>query len=136
MASRTVLANGAPRLLGNHNGAMGRRYLRTYRALEARYGPFADQIIRNEAGRCAFAWVELHASTEQLAAARRKLSEARGRYGQHWNPQAVQRLSKRVGLADMTYAAALRRLEELTAKPQGNGHPVDLARHLAQPARP
>jgi hypothetical protein len=130
MASRKLLANGAPRLLGNHNTVAGRRFLRAYQALEERYGPFPDQLTRMEAGRAAHAWQELEASTEQLAEARRKLSEARGRYSPAWNPQAIQRLSKRVGLNDATYAAAVR-LEEMTAK-QRSG-PRDLS-HLLAPS--
>jgi len=124
MASRTVLANGAPRLLGNHRGAMGRRYFRAYVALEERYGPFEDQVARMEAGRAAHAWVELEASTVQLAEARRKLNTAQGRHGSGWNAQAIQRLSKRAGLNDATYSAALVRLEAMT----GTGKRVKPAR--------
>ncbi len=109
------LLNGAPRLLGNHRGRTGKRYHACYTALAERYGPFSDQVLRMEAGRCAAAWVEYMASTQQLAEARAKLQAARGRHAGSWNAQAIQRLSKRVGLNDATYSAALRRLEELTA---------------------
>ncbi len=131
MAGKRLLLDGAPRLLGNHNTAAGKRFRRCYAALVERYGPFPDQIVRMEAARCAAAWVEYQASTGQLAEARRKLSDARGRYGQGWNPTAIQRLAKRVGLNDATYAATLRRLEELTATTR---HP-DLAKQIQEAQR-
>jgi hypothetical protein len=120
MAGKRTLQDGAPRLLGNHNTLAGKRFRRCYSALVERYGPFSDQVLRMEAARCAAAWTEYQASTVQLAEARAKLSAARVRHGQGWNAQAIQRLSKRVGLNDATYAAALRRLEELAAP--SNGH--------------
>jgi len=115
MAGKRLLLDGAPRLLGNHNTAAGKRFRRTYQALAERYGPFQDQVLKMEAARCAAAWVEYQAATEQLADARAKLNAAKGRHSGAWNAQAVQRLAKRAGLSDASYAAALRRLEELTA---------------------
>ncbi len=82
-----------------------------------------------EAGRCAVAWVEYQASTEQLASARRKLQDARRRYGQSWNPTAIQRLSKRAALNDSTYSAALARLEHMTAGTRHTAHDALVAQY-------
>lgn len=122
----------APRLLPNLTTQAGRAYLDAYRALEERFGPFADRLMRMEAGRAAFAWVELQASAQQLAAARAKFTTARGRHGKGWNAQAIARLSKRLGLNDATYVAAVRRLEELVTGANPHQRPLTPAELLSR----
>jgi hypothetical protein len=131
--SAGALRDGVPRILGNHHGRLGRSYRKAYLALAERFGPLPDQVAKMECSRAAAAWVEYEASLQALTAARIKLNGAKGRYAKSWSPQAVQRLSKRVGLNDSTYSAAVRRLEELTARTREHAGPRDLS-HLLTPS--
>jgi hypothetical protein len=131
MAGRRPLKGHAPRLLGNHSGAEGKRYRALYDALEAELGPFSV-LQRFEAGRVAAAGVELQAATAALNAARRDRRLGRGRRP---NLQAIERLARRAGLADGSYSAALERLKELCAKKNGHRAPTsgaELLERLAQ----
>lgn len=127
MGGRRRLQAGAPRFLGRHDGLPGRRYRQCYTALEEQFGPFASALLRFEAGRTAVAMLNLHTATEALAGARRARERGKGRRP---GSRDVERLSRRHGLADATYTAAVARLEGLV---HANGHrqPTTLEESLA-----
>ncbi len=129
MGGRRRLKANAPRLLGHHDGRDGRVYRRAYDALEAEFGPFSSQLQRNEAGRVAAAWLNLELSTQALAEARRVRERGRGRRP---SAQAIERLARRQGLADQSYAQAVVHLRELA---QRNGHGADPLREILGGAR-
>lgn len=106
-----ALRSGAPRMLGRHNGASGRWFDAHYRALDQRFGPF-DALTRLEAGKTAALWVTFRQATERLREAVQARETGRGRRP---NAAAIRTLEKRQGLAQSSYDAALRRLEELCA---------------------
>ena len=108
---RGALVGGAPRLLGRHDGREGAAYHRAYVALQADLGPFSP-LSRLEAGRVAVAWVQLEATTRALVDAQRLRRLGRGRRP---SAAAVERLARRQGLADNSYAQALERLRQLTS---------------------
>jgi hypothetical protein len=120
MARGRPLKGGAPRLLGNHGGQEGKAYRRHFDALEAEIGPFTP-LQRFEAGRVAAAAVELIAATRTLNAARRDRRLGKGRRP---NLQAIERLARRAGLADGSYAAALERLREMARESRGKRRPT------------
>jgi hypothetical protein len=109
MGQRRRLKGGAPRLLGNHGGAEGAAYRRAYDALEEEYGPFSA-LGRLEAGRVAVAYVQLQATTRALVAEQQKRRRGKGRRP---NAQQIERLARRQGLADNSYAQALARLQAM-----------------------
>ncbi len=113
MGGRRRLRAGAPRLLGRHAGRDGRAYARFYAALEADLGPFASELVRFEAGRVAVAMLNLEATTRALAAARRARESGKGRRP---STRDVERLARRQGLADQSYAQALDKLRALVAR--------------------
>lgn len=119
MGGRRPLKAGAPRLLGNHGGAIGKAYRRVYDALEAELGPFTP-LARLEAGRAAAAWVQLEAAQRALVTAQRTRSTGRGRRP---SPREIERLARRAGLADGTYSAALDKLREMTRSSRNGGPP-------------
>jgi hypothetical protein len=96
-----------------------------YAALEVDYGPFTSELVRMDAGRVALSWVNLRAATEALDAARLL---TRG-HGRRPSPKHIERLARRQGLADMSYAAALDKFRALVG---ANGKPLDLARAIQQ----
>jgi hypothetical protein len=104
-----ALRSGAPRMLGRHNGAAGRWYDVHYRALSERLGPF-DPLSREAAGMTASAWVTYRQATKRLTEATSDRETGRGRRP---SAAAIRALEKRQGLAQGSYDAALRRLEEL-----------------------
>ena len=106
---RHRLTAGAPRLLGRHDGAAGRAFRRYYDALAGELGPFRP-LVRLEAGRVAVLGVLLEAATHALMAARRDRETGRGRRP---SVAALERLARRQGLADASYAAALDKLRAL-----------------------
>ena len=100
-------------MLDNHGGVEGKSFRRAYDALEAQFGPFLNEFIRNEAGRCALAWVQLQRASRELVLLQRKRRTGRGRKP---NERQIERLARRQGLADGSYQSAVRRLEELVAR--------------------
>jgi hypothetical protein len=106
---RRGLTRGKPRLLGKHDGWQGREYARGYADLEAELGAFTG-LRRFEAGRVAAARVNLVAAQRALAEARRTHERGRGRRP---GARELEKLARRVGLADGTYSQALDRLREL-----------------------
>lgn len=132
MGGRRRLKANAPRLLGQHDGRDGRVYRRAYDALESEFGPFRSQLQRNEAGRVAATWLNLQVSTQALAAARRTRERGKGRRP---SAQAFERLARRQGLSDGSYAAALDRLRELVGRRNGHGRPSSPAELLAELSR-
>ena len=119
MSGRRPLKGGAVRLLGTHAGVEGAIFRRIYDALAADLGPLSP-LGALEASRVAANWVQLQAATRALAAARRKRVEGRGRRP---NVRAIERLARRQGLADASYAASLARLLALAAhRAEVNGH--------------
>ena len=127
MPGRSPLKGRAPRLLDHHGGMEGRAYRKAYDGLEAMFGPFRHDFIRFEAGCTAVARLQLERSTRELVMAQRKRRVGRGRKP---NERQIERLARRQGLADGTYAAAVKRLEELMQR-TALGH--DLASQLAAP---
>ncbi len=120
MGGRHALRRGAPRLLGVHSGTQGRAYARAYADLETDLGPFPSRLLRFEAGRTALARVNLEAASVALARARHARETGRGRRP---DVKALERLSRRQALQDMSYGQALDRLRELATGTGGrNGH--------------
>jgi hypothetical protein len=111
MAGRKPLKGGAPRVLGKHDGLEGRAYRRAYEAIETEYGPFSA-LGRLEAGRVAALHVQLQAATGALMQAQRARRLGKGRRP---NVQEIEKLARRQGLADTSYAAALGALRELVS---------------------
>lgn len=127
MAGRTPLKNGAPRLLGRHDGREGRSYQRCYEALAATFN-LTTPLLRLEAGRVAALRVQLEIATANVMEAQRQRRLGKGRRP---NVREVERLSRRAGLLDASYERALERLKELAAKPR----PAPLAELAAQQSR-
>lgn len=132
MSGRRPLKGGAPRLLSNHGGLEGKDYRRAYDVLAAELGPFTP-LQRMEAGRVAAAWLQLQAATRALTTAQRERRTGKGR-----RPSArdLERLARRQGLADSTYAQALARLQEQctsTRKAPTSG--AELLEHMGGGAR-
>ena len=113
MAHQRPLKGRAPRLLGNHGGMEGKVYRRAYDALEAALGPFLNEDVRFEAGRVAVARMQFERATRELVTMQRKRRCGRGRRP---NERMIERLARRQGKADGTYATARRQLEELIAR--------------------
>jgi hypothetical protein len=63
MGGKRRLRAGAPRLLGNHNGARGKAFRKMYNAL-AREFPLDTPLLKLEAGRAAVAWANLECSAQ------------------------------------------------------------------------
>lgn len=122
MGGRRRLKGDAPRLLGRHDGPAGRAYRRAYDALAQEFGPFPSPLLRFEAGRVAVAMLNLEYASTALAAARRLRERGKGRRP---SPREIERLSRRQGLADASYSAALARLRELAGR-DGHGVQPDL----------
>ena len=118
-----ALRSGAPRMLGDHRGASGRAYTGHFKALVDRYAPL-DSLMRAQAGIAAAAFVVLVQATGRLQLATKARQAGRGRRP---NAQAIARMEKRVGLAQSSHEAAVRRLEEMAAKRPR----LDLARAFA-----
>ncbi len=125
---RKPLARGAPRLLGYHGGTDGHLYAAAFAALAEQYGPFTLRLVRMEAGRTAAAWVRFVLAQRALTAARRERERGKGRRP---SAQALERLSRRVGLEDASYAQALEKLRAL-AQRNGDGKPTSGAELLAR----
>jgi hypothetical protein len=123
MAGRTPLKNGAPRLLGRHDGREGRAYQRCYEALAQAF-KLDTPLLRLEAGRVAALRVQLEIATANVMEATRMRRTGRGR-----RPavREIERLSRRAGLLDGSYERALERLGELVGVP----HPPALADAVA-----
>jgi hypothetical protein len=100
-------------MLGRHDGAEGAVYRRAWHAVTGEYGqPARNSLLALEMGRVALAYANLIAATEALSAARRMRATGKGRRPA---PRAIERLSRRCGLADRTYAEARGKLEEMLA---------------------
>ena len=110
MGGRSTLKDRKPRLLDRHNGTEGRLYGRIYAELEAAFGPFSSAYVRFEAGRVAISRMQLEHATRELTRVQRARRTGKGRRP---NDRQVERLARRQGLADGSYAAAVKRLEEL-----------------------
>ncbi len=124
MGSRATLHDGVPKLLGNHGGWEGKAFRRAYESLKAEYGPFPSQFLRFEAARVAVCSLQFERATRELTIAQRKRRSGKGRRP---NPQQVERLARRQGLADTSYGTALGRFQELVAR---NGRKNDLATNI------
>jgi len=114
MSRYRVLKGGAPRLLDTHGGDDGRIYRRAWGALVRELGqPERGSLLALEMGRCAVAWVTYVAATKALTAARRTREQGHGR-----RPSArlLEQLSKRQGLADVTYGTQLLRVRQLATE--------------------
>jgi hypothetical protein len=114
------LARGAVRVLGDHGGAAGRLFRVAYDALAETF-PLTTKLLRLEASRAAAAWGRWVGAQRVLEAARREREQGKGRRPSARN---LERLSRRVGLEDTSYAAAVDRLRELSLR---NGKPASVA---------
>ena len=131
MGGKRRLSAGAPRLLGSHSGSRGRSYRRSYSALAAEFD-LTSPLAKLEAGRVAVAWTNLEAATESLEAARRAREEGRGRRP---SPRTLERLARRQGLADTSYAQALNQLRELVGAHRPPASVADLVTRQQQRGR-
>jgi hypothetical protein len=131
MSGRHRLRAGAPRLLGRHDGRRGRWFGEGWRAVRAEFGELGG-LARLEAGRVCVAWVQFRTATEDLEQARRQREAGRGR-----RPSArlLERLARRQGLADTTYAQAVEKLRALVAS-NGHAKTPSLADYLAKRTAP
>jgi hypothetical protein len=102
-------------MLGHHGGADGKAFRRCFDALTEQYGPLTA-LARLEASRAAAAWVRLMAATRALEAARRARPR---RTKDRLTPREMERLSRRVGLEDGSYAQAVARLAALVNGREG-----------------
>jgi hypothetical protein len=84
----------------------------------------SSSFLRFEAGRVAALRVQLEASTRALVDAQRARRIGRGRRP---NADKIERLSRRQGLADGSYAQALARLEQLAPRAHKPASIADLA---------
>jgi hypothetical protein len=115
MGRRRLRAN-LPRAFRSHAGAIGRLYRDRFEALEESMGPFVSRLERQEARRTASLGTLLDLATETLMTAQQARKSGKGRRP---SVREVERLSRRQGLQDTSYAAALDRLRELCgAKPR------------------
>lgn len=126
MPGRHRLRAGAPRLLGDHGGHRGRWYGEAWRALRQEFGELTG-LVRLEAGRVCVAWVQYRAATLALEAARRARERGTGRRP---GAREIERLARRQGLADQSYAQALDKLRELAAR-DGAGR-LKFERHIEE----
>jgi hypothetical protein len=122
MPGRKPLKGGARRLLNTHSGKQGFTFRRCYDALAEQLGPFT-RLQALEASRVAVAWVNFEAASRALALARHARTNGRGRRP---NAQAIERLARRQGLADTSYAAALAALRDLVGTPRPPAPIADL----------
>ena len=123
MAGKRALKGGVPRVFGNHLSHDGRSYSRAYQDLEIAFGPFTSNHVKFEASRVAVLRLQWEHWTKELATAQGKRRNGRGRRP---SPREVERLARRQGLADGSYAAALQRFEGLVKRTGGQ----DLARDI------
>lgn len=119
-----ALPSGVPRMFRNHAGLAGRWFREHYTALEQRLGPF-DPVSRQYAGAAAALWVTFRQDTTALDEAERARRQGKGRRP---STSAIARLKKRQGLSWQSYDAALRRLEELAARRNGQRNPLEAVR--------
>jgi len=124
MGRRATLPDGIPRLLGNHKGLEGKAFRRAVNALDAEYGPFSTSFLKFEAARVAVARVLFEKTTKELLQAQQKRRLGKGRRP---NPQQIERLARRQGLADSSYGTALGKFQELVAR---DGRGRDLASRM------
>jgi hypothetical protein len=130
---RYLLSGRMPRRFKDHQGMLGYRFREHYLDLEASYGPFASELVKQAAADAAQAFVtRLLAVREWEDALTARMNGA----GRRPNVRQVAWLAKRQALEANTYMQAINRLEALAGKPKGGD--LDLARHLAAPpvARP
>jgi len=112
MSGKRPLKGGAPRLLTRHDGVEGAAFRRGYADLAAEFD-LSSAFLRFEAGRVAALRGQLEAATRALVDAQRARRIGRGRRP---NPQQVERLARRQGLADGSYSQGLARLEQLSSR--------------------
>jgi hypothetical protein len=128
---RRALRCGARRLLADHSGVGGSLFTTHYRALDQRLGPFTDPLLRDLASAASAVWVEWQRSVADLDRARDVRTNGKGRRP---NAQAIQRLQKRVGLAQSDYLTLLAKLEALCATRKGQTLAERLSRRATPPA--
>jgi hypothetical protein len=130
---RKPLVRGAVRVLGLHDGLDGRTFRVGYDALAETFGPLSTRLLRLEASRAAAAWTRLVAAQRSLAAARRERERGKGRRP---SVRELERLSRRVGLDDASYTAAVDRLADLarTGRPPSD-RLADVRRAVAEANR-
>lgn len=80
---------------------------------EADLGPVTSALVRFEAGRCAVTMLNLEATTQALAVARRAQERAAGRRP---GARAIERLQRRQALQDQSCSQALAALRELAGE--------------------
>jgi hypothetical protein len=109
-------------------GSKGFTFRRCYDALAEELGLFT-RLQALEASRVAVAWVNFEAASRALAAARHARMNGRGRRP---NVQAIERLARRQGLADQSYAQALAALRELVGTRRAPAPIADLVARQQQ----
>ncbi len=109
MSGRRRLSAGKPRLLGRHDGKRGRWYSEAWAAISAEFGQ-PEGLRRIEAGRLCTLWVALRSALEAVEEARRAHTNGRGRRP---SSRELERLSRRAGLADTSWAQGLAAFREL-----------------------
>jgi hypothetical protein len=132
---RRRLRDDAPRMLPHHDGARGKWYRQAWMALREELGPLSG-LKRLEAARVALAWVNLREAQFTLELARRKRAASNGK---HPSITSVEKLARRQGLADQSYALAMNNLRERFPRsgPASIGDLVHAAtrNHTRQPNR-
>jgi hypothetical protein len=109
-------------MLRTHDGELGRAYRRAWDALVNEFGPPAPRsLIRLEMGRVAVLWLAVEDATHALAKAQRSRDAGRGRRP---GSRELERLNRRLGLADGSYSQALDKLRALIAGHRPPGDPL------------
>ena len=124
MGGKRRLRAGLGRLYPDHRAVEAVAHRRLFAALETELGPLSP-LARREAWRAAALGVECEAAMLALAEARRERRTGKGRKP---SPRDVERLARRAGLANLTYAGAVDRLRAMA----GPRKPLTVAEEVRQ----
>ena len=105
-----LLKSGVPKVMADHRTAEGCRLKALYLSLVQQFGPFTPFLAYEAAG-VAMTALQYEKATQELT--KLQVSRRRGR-GRRPSLRDVERAARRQALNYGTYAAAVRRLEELT----------------------
>jgi hypothetical protein len=126
MGGRGRIKGGFTRMLGRHDGWEGRAFGRARDDLMAAF-TLDTGVLRFEASRVAMLRVQLEAANRALVEAQRKRRKGKGRRP---NARRIEQLSRRLGLADGSYAQAFERLKEMAEAQKRPPSPADVVRQL------
>jgi|SRR5882724_9441606 len=126
MGGRGRIKGGFTRMLGRHDGWEGRAFGRARDDLMAEFS-LSTGVLKFEASRVAMLRVQLEAANRALVEAQRTRRDGRGRRP---SPRQIERLSRRLGLADNSYAQAFERLREMATVQRRPPTPAEVLHRL------